>query len=107
MRLDQEDYRAIRDGIASISVDLSNDAVGAYVPKIQDIYAPEAHASALDPRTPIVVGSRGTGKSFWSGVLGQEETRRAAARAYPRLGLTDVTVAFGFTGVGGPEGVSV
>ena len=63
--------------------------------------------TALDPAIPVVVGWRGAGKSFWSGVLGQAATREAAAIAYPRLGLKDLDVAFGFTGgVGGPEGVS-
>ena len=66
------------------------------------------HAKALDPSIPVVVGSRGAGKSFWSGVLGQDETRQAAAIAYPRLGLDKLRVAFGFTGaVGGPNGISV
>jgi hypothetical protein len=103
----QEEYLALRRGIASIPGDVSNDAVGAYAPKLEDIYAPEAHAAALDPSTPIVVGSRGTGKSFWAGVLGQEKTRETAAKAYPRLGLKDVRVAFGFTGVAGPEGIGI
>jgi hypothetical protein len=104
--LEQHEFRAIRAGIALIPADVSNDAVGAHVPRLEDIYAPETHAAALDPATPIVVGSRGTGKSFWSGVLGQPETRAAAAIAYPKLGLGHVVVDFGFTGVGGPEGVS-
>ncbi len=102
-----EDYLAIRKGIASIPGDVSNDAVGAYAPKLEDIYAPETHAAALDPATPIVVGSRGTGKSFWAGVLGQKTTRETAAKAYPHLGLKNVQVAFGFTGVAGPEGVGI
>lgn len=98
---------AIRQGIASIPADVSNDAVGAYTPKLRDIYAPETHAAALDPTIPVVLGSRGAGKSFWSGVLGQDQTREAAATAYPRLGLQNVLVEFGFTGVGGEQGVTV
>jgi hypothetical protein len=99
--------RAIRRGIAEIPADISNDAVGTHAPRLEDMYAPETHAAALDPTTPIVVGSRGTGKSFWSGILGRKQTRDAAARAYPKLGLQNVEVAFGFTGIGGPRGVSV
>jgi hypothetical protein len=105
--LQPTDYSAIRQGIASIPGDVSNDAVGAYAPRLEDMYAPETHAAALDPATPVVVGSRGAGKSFWSGVLGQQATREAAARAYPRLGLKDVRVGFGFTGVAGPEGIGI
>lgn len=103
-----EEYTALRSVFANIPGDVSNDAVGDHAPKLEDIYAPETHAAALDPAIPIVVGSRGAGKSFWSGVLGQPETRTAAGVAYPRLGLADLKVAFGFTGaVGGPEGISV
>jgi hypothetical protein len=70
------------------------------------MFAPQNHAAALDPATPIVVGSRGTGKSFWSGVLGQDETRMAAAIAYPNLRLDKTSVEFGFTGIGGPKGTT-
>lgn len=103
----QSEFHAIRLAISSIPADVSNDAVGANVPKLADIFAPETHAAALDPAAPIVVGPRGAGKSFWSGVLGQPETRTAAAKAYPNLGLDRVRVGFGFTGaVGGSEGVT-
>jgi hypothetical protein len=105
--LRSDDYAAIRSAIASIPGDISNDAVGSYAAKLEDIFAPEAHSAALDPNIPIVVGSRGAGKSFWSSVLGQRETRDAAAIAYPQLGLSNLSVEFGFTGiVGGLDGVS-
>lgn len=99
-------FRAIRSGIASIPGDVSSDALGQYVAKLDDIYAPERHAAALDPATPIVVGSRGTGKSFWASALGQGPTRQGLDKAYPKLGLGKVQVAFGYTGVGGPGGVT-
>ncbi|HOE42661.1 MAG TPA: hypothetical protein PLB25_13670 [Rhodoferax sp.] len=102
----QTDFKALREAIAAIPADVSNDAVGQYAPRLQDIFAPETHAAALAPGTPIVVGPRGAGKSFWSGVLGQDETRAAAAKAYPQLGLDRVQVGFGFTGVGASEGVT-
>ncbi len=106
MKLGAEEYRAIRRAVADIPGDVSNDAVGANIAKLQDLYAPETHATALDPTTPIVLGPRGSGKSFWSSVLGQDETKAAAAEAYPRLGLAKLQVGFGYTGVGGPDGVS-
>ncbi len=103
-----EDFAEVRSTVAAIPGDVSNDAVGSYAPKLEDIFAPSMHATALDPSIPIVVGSRGSGKSFWAGVLGQPATRKAASIAYPRLGLGDLAVGFGFTGaVGGPSGVSV
>jgi hypothetical protein len=101
-----EDFRKIRAAIAQIPGDLSNDAVGAHVAGLDDIYAPEAHAAALDPNTPIVLGPRGNGKSFWAGVLGRDQTRAAAASAYPRLALDKAVAQFGYTGIGGPEGIS-
>lgn len=100
------DFKALRDAISSIPADVSNDAVGENAPKVQDIFAPETHAAALAPGAPIVVGPRGAGKSFWSGVLGQDLTRNAAAKAYPNLGLDRVQVGFGFTGIGGSDGVT-
>jgi hypothetical protein len=107
MKPTPEDFRAIRTALAAIPGDVSSDAVGANVAKLEDIYAPETHAAALDPATSIVLGSRGTGKSFWASVLGQPETRKAAARAYPKLGLDRVTASFGFTGLGGPDGIGI
>lgn len=106
MPLTPQNFHAIRNAIAAIPGDVSNDAVGAYAPKLEDIYAPPTHAAALDPTTPIVIGSRGAGKSFWSGVLGQQDTINAAALAFPRLKLDDIRVQFGFTAVGGADGVS-
>lgn len=107
-KLNAADFGAIRRAMATIPGDVSNDAVGASVAKLEEVFAPAAHAAALDLATPVVVGARGTGKSFWSSVLGQAKTRHAAALAYPRLGLDMLDVAFGFTGiVGGEDGVSV
>lgn len=100
------DFRTIRRAIAEIPGDVSNDAVGQHVARVEDMYAPETHAAALDPGTPIVLGARGTGKSFWASVLGQPQTRGEAAIAYPRLGLPVVKVGFGYTGIGGPDGIS-
>jgi len=106
-RVTSEDYGTLRSAIAAFPADVSNDAVGAQAPTAEEIFAPAAHAAALDPRVPIVVGSRGTGKSFWSGVLGDGPLRGDASVAYPRLGLDGVDVRFGFTGIGGTGGVSV
>lgn len=105
--IDPSDFNAIRSGIAAIPGDVSSDALGQHAAKVDEIYAPERHAAALDPATPIVLGSRGTGKSFWAGVLGQDETRQQVSKAYPKLALGKVQVAFGYTGdVGGLQGVT-
>lgn len=65
-------------------------------PDISTLYAPAAHAGALDPERPLVVGGRGVGKSFWSSVLNDQVGRQAAAKFYPKLGLEALTVALGF-----------
>jgi hypothetical protein len=45
------------------------------------------------------VGARGTGKSFWAGVLGKEDTRRVTAEAYPHLHLDQLIVKSGYAGL--------
>ncbi len=105
MTIEPKDLRRIRASIARIPGDLSNDAVGTHVAALDDIYAPETHAAALDPHAPIVLGSRGSGKSFWASVLGRDETRTAVASAYPRLALDKTEAQFGYTGLGGPDGI--
>lgn len=105
MNIDSNDFRAIRDAITTIPPEVANDAHGVAAPKLEDLYAPQTHAAALDPVAAIVQGARGTGKSFWAGILGDSELRKAAAIAYPQLGLDRIDVRFGFTGLGGVEGI--
>lgn len=100
------DFGEIRAAMASLPDGVSNDAVGNYAPTLEALYAPETHAAALDPTTPIVQGTRGTGKSFWAGVLGDEKLRGAAAMAYPKLDLMRLDVQFGYTGIGGLSGIN-
>ena len=52
--LSQEKFLLLRQSIAEIPGDISNDAVGSYAPKREDIFAPEMHATALDPSIPVV-----------------------------------------------------
>lgn len=42
-----------------------------------DVYIPENHLQALDPRRMVVEGMRGSGKSFWTGVLTEPRLREA------------------------------
>lgn len=100
-----DDFLAIRRAIANMPGDVSSDAIGVQAPTLEELYAPETHAAALDPNAPIVQGARGTGKSFWAGVLGDGDLRAAAAEAYPRLGLMRLDVQFGYTGIEGPHGI--
>ena len=93
------DYGAIRRGLASLDASVSHTASGENRPKVDEIFAPEQHAGALDPNVAVVLGSRGAGKSFWAGVLGDDNTRKVAAEAYPQLKLDKSIVKFGFTGL--------
>ena len=68
-------------------------------PTLSQIYAPEGHEAAIDPERPVVVGGRGTGKSFWSATLLDTTTRHFVAGSYPRLQLDQCDVSLGFAGV--------
>jgi len=68
----------------------------AKAPDLAEVYAPDNHERALDPDRALVVGNRGVGKSFWSAVLANDQTRGKAALAYPRLFLQNTDVVLGF-----------
>jgi hypothetical protein len=88
---DIEPIRAVLSGL-----DPKSSASAATPLPTDQLYAPTAHAHALDPSRPLVVGNRGVGKSVWSGVLADESTRMAIASSYPRLGLDRLTVQLGY-----------
>lgn len=99
------DYASIRSVMASWPADASSDVIGQAAPTLENLFAPEHHSAALDPNIPIVVGSRGSGKSVWAGVLNDPTLRDAARTAYPHLGLERIKTALGYTGISGPYGV--
>ncbi len=90
------DYTVIRTALAAFPSD--HDASGSQRPTVEEIFTPKQHANALDPNTPVVVGARGAGKSFWAGVLEEPATRKVAALAYPHLHLERLIVKPGYTG---------
>jgi hypothetical protein len=102
MKTPAEDMATLRSVVASWPAEASSDAHGIQSASEKELYAPASHAAALDPNAPIVRGARGTGKSFWASVLNKPALRKDAATAYPRLGLDDVDVFLGFTGLPGP-----
>jgi hypothetical protein len=55
------------------------------------------HERALDPDSTIVVGDRGTGKSFWSAALNSPVTRGLIHGQLPRLRLDRVDTSWGFS----------
>lgn len=66
-------------------------------PRWAEVFTPSGHQGALDPDRSVVVGDRGTGKSFWSSVLISRDIRNLVARRYPRLGLEKVDGRLGFS----------
>lgn len=93
------EFALIRSVMAQLDISASHAASGEYRPTVEEIFAPEHHAGALDPNTTIVLGARGAGKSFWAGVLGHENTKALAHTAFPKIGLDNIRVSFGYTGV--------
>ena len=58
-------------------------------PELRNAYLPAAHVKALRPDSMLVVGIRGSGKSFWWAAL-QRKTHRAAIGN--RIGISDRTI---------------
>lgn len=60
-------------------------------------YVPPSHARALDPDATLVVGMRGSGKSFWWSRLASEPHRAFIHEGFPEAQLpTEIEVAHGF-----------
>ena len=66
-------------------------------PRWAEVFTPIDHHGALDPNRTVVVGDRGTGKSFWSSVLINRDIRNLVAKQYPRLRLDKVEGRLAFS----------
>ena len=69
------------------------------------MFAPPAHEVALAFDRPLIVGGRGTGKSYWAAALCQPEARVRLTSLYPRArrSLQDTRSFQGFAGRLGTE----
>jgi hypothetical protein len=67
------------------------------------VYVPKAHIRALDPDNMLVVGGRGTGKSFWWNALLSEAARSVVTPMVPALGRTRLVVLPGWSPDNRPE----
>ncbi len=67
-----------------------------YSPSPAQMYMPPAHRRALSPDRPLVLGGRGTGKSFWQSALLDDKRRLIVADAFdmPELELARVSAGF-------------
>jgi hypothetical protein len=72
--------------------------IGSEAPGWERVLTVREHEGALDPTRPIVVGDRGTGKSFWTGALFNADQRKRLSKVYTRLGLENLDVELGFGG---------
>ncbi len=71
--------------------------IATNAPKWAEVFTPNDHQGALDPERSVVIGDRGTGKSFWSSVLIDRDIRNLVAKRYPRLGLDKVEGRLAFS----------
>ena len=56
------------------------------------LYTPQSHHRALRLDASLVVGGRGTGKTFWTSALRDENLRHRLGTAHQELDVTDVRV---------------
>jgi hypothetical protein len=94
----------IREGLAALPADVSH--VVGQPPRLEEIFTPYRHSLAIDPDLPIVVGARGTGKSFWASVFTDNDLRADLAPRYSRLRLSDVVARPGFVDQALPGAIS-
>ena len=66
-------------------------------PDPNELYVVLGHERALDPNSTLVVGDRGSGKSFWSAALNSPVTRALIHAQLPRLHLDRVETSWGFS----------
>lgn len=61
------------------------------------IYVPHSHWKALDPTRSLVIGDRGTGKTFWWEALASSEGAALLTKLFPEIapGGIEVKVAYG------------
>ena len=64
-------------------------------PELRHTYLPAAHTKALRPDSMLVVGIRGSGKSFWWAALQQKEHRALIGRQVGIAGSTTTSTGFG------------
>jgi hypothetical protein len=85
----------VRDAFHRLPQESAHIATNA--PKWSEVFTPHDHQGALDSDRSVVVGDRGTGKSFWSSVLINREIRNLVAKQYPRLSLDKVEGRLAFS----------
>lgn len=83
----------IRDALSQID-QTSQESLAP--PKKNTLYVPTGHIKALSLSSSIVVGMRGSGKSYWTAVLASDGHRKHIAKAARIPDLDSATVSIGF-----------
>ncbi len=86
------DFQAIREGLKQLPR-ASHHGKGMNIQR-EDVLIVSNHRAALDPERALVVGNRGVGKSFWTAVLSDAETRAFVAKTFKELSTVDAVVGF-------------
>ncbi len=95
-------FRAISDSLSEIPEVVAHS--GNEPPVTRDIFMVPGHEKALNIDTTIVVGDRGSGKSFWCAALNADESRQLIGSQFPRLRLERCSVSWGFSARRGVTG---
>ncbi|MGP9767343.1 hypothetical protein ACT3UM_16660 [Halomonas sp. AOP13-D3-9] len=95
-------FQAISDSLSEIPEVVAHS--GNEPPVTQDIFMVPGHEKALNIDTTIVVGDRGSGKSFWCAALNADESRKLIGSQFPRLRLERCSVSWGFSARRGVKG---
>lgn len=85
----------VRDALRSLPEVASQENLNP--PSPQSVYVPRLHAKALGPDASVVSGMRGAGKSWWTAVLADDNTRKLASELSddPQLRRLSGRVGFG------------
>lgn len=86
---------AVREALKDIPNEVAHHPTAP--PQLEDIYVVPGHEKALNPETPLVVGDRGSGKSFWCAALNGDNTRSLIGQQFTRLHLEACGVSWGFS----------
>jgi hypothetical protein len=82
---------------AFLNLPQESSHIATNAPRWAEVFTPNDHQGALDPNRSVVVGDRGTGKSFWSSVLINQDIRNLVAKQYPRLRLGQIEGKLAFS----------
>jgi hypothetical protein len=96
MSASEPDFSAIRAAMAAF--DPSPRVEPNAMISVEQAFLPQGHRGVLDLRRQLVVGDRGTGKSFWTHALLSKELRGRLAAVYRHRLLSTAEVIVGFNG---------